>query len=122
LVVEIIAHFNKWNLHVIQPWEVKNLLQWFYLGWLGFREDYVAPLVLFVSQFCIVLFLIQSLDRLVMCLGCFWINFKKLKPMIDDDAYDVEDPSSFPMVLVQIPMCNEREVTKEIFLQLASNL
>ncbi|PNX99491.1 xyloglucan glycosyltransferase 4-like protein [Trifolium pratense] len=30
--------------------------------------------------------------------------------MIDDDAYDVEDPSSFPMVLVQIPMCNEREV------------
>jgi hypothetical protein len=42
--------------------------------------------------------------------------------MIDDDAYDVEDPSSFPMVLVQIPMCNEREVTKEIFLQLASNL
>ncbi|CAJ2665496.1 xyloglucan glycosyltransferase 4-like [Trifolium pratense] len=110
LVVEIIAHFNKWNLHVIQPWEVKNLLQWFYLGWLGFREDYVAPLVLFVSQFCIVLFLIQSLDRLVLCLGCFWINFKKLKPMIDDDAYDVEDPSSFPMVLVQIPMCNEREV------------
>ncbi|MCH85570.1 xyloglucan glycosyltransferase 4-like, partial [Trifolium medium] len=30
--------------------------------------------------------------------------------MIDDDAYDVEDPSSFPMVLVQIPMCNEREL------------
>ncbi|KAK7316412.1 hypothetical protein VNO77_35430 [Canavalia gladiata] len=110
LVVEIIAHFNQWNLHMIQPWEVKGLLQWSYVAWLSFREDYVAPLVLLVSKFCIVLFLIQSLDRLVLCLGCFWIKYKKLKPTIEEDGYDVEDPSSFPMVLVQIPMCNEREV------------
>lgn len=110
LVVEIIAHFNQWNLHMIHPWEVQGLLHWFYVAWLSFREDYVAPLVLFVSKFCIVLFLIQSLDRLVLCLGCFWIKYKKLKPTIDADASDVEDPSNFPMVLVQIPMCNEREV------------
>ncbi|MCH84882.1 xyloglucan glycosyltransferase 4-like, partial [Trifolium medium] len=38
--------------------------------------------------------------------------------MIDDDAYDVEDPSSFPMVLVQIPMCNEREDFTFFFLWL----
>ncbi|XP_061369723.1 xyloglucan glycosyltransferase 4 [Gastrolobium bilobum] len=110
LAVEIIAHFNKWNLHMIPSWEVQGLLQSSYVSWLSFREDYVAPLVLFVSKFCIVLFLIQSLDRLVLCLGCFWIKYKKLKPTIEADAYDIEDPSSFPMVLVQIPMCNEREV------------
>ncbi|KAE9612754.1 hypothetical protein Lal_00006010 [Lupinus albus] len=112
LVIEIIAHFKQWNLHniMIQPFEVQGLLQWSYMAWLSFREDYVAPFVLFVSKFCIVLFLIQSLDRLVLCLGCFWIKFKKLKPSIEANAYDVEDPSTFPMVLVQIPMCNEREV------------
>ncbi|KAK4282453.1 hypothetical protein QN277_013830 [Acacia crassicarpa] len=111
LALELIAHFNKWNLHgLIQPWEVTNLLQWSYMAWLSFREDYIAPVVVSVSKFCIVLFLIQSLDRLVLCIGCFWIKYKKLKPTIDADACDIEDPSKFPMVLVQIPMCNEREV------------
>ncbi|CAL0298979.1 unnamed protein product [Lupinus luteus] len=112
LVIETIAHFNKWNLSnmMIQPFEVQGILQWSYMAWLSFREDYVAPFVLLVSKFCIVLFLIQSLDRLVLCLGCFWIKIMKLKPTVEADAYDVEDPSTFPMVLVQIPMCNEREV------------
>ncbi|KAI4346484.1 hypothetical protein L6164_007376 [Bauhinia variegata] len=110
LAIELIAHFNKWNLHMFQPWEVEGLLHWSYMAWVSFREEYIAPIILMVSKFCVVLFLIQSLDRLVLCLGCFWIKFKKLKPTIEEDAYDIEDPSSFPMVLVQIPMCNEREV------------
>ncbi|KAJ8750107.1 hypothetical protein K2173_014022 [Erythroxylum novogranatense] len=110
LVVEIIAHFEQWNLHLLQPLEVQGLLQWSYMVWLSFRLDYIAPLVTKLSKFCIVLFLIQSLDRLVLCLGCFWIKYKKLKPTVSDEAYDIEDPSSFPMVLVQIPMCNEKEV------------
>ncbi|GLU11213.1 hypothetical protein SLE2022_279730 [Rubroshorea leprosula] len=110
LVIEIIAHFKKWNLMLIQPWEVQGLLQWSYMAWLSFRIEYIAPLVISLSNFCIVLFLIQSLDRLVLCLGCFWIKYKKLKPQIDGEAYDIEDSSSFPKVLVQIPMCNEREV------------
>ena len=42
------------------------------------------------------------------------MKFNKLKPKVVDDRRDfdgdVEDPESFPMVLVQIPMCNEREV------------
>ncbi|XWS32797.1 hypothetical protein CRYUN_Cryun22dG0020500 [Craigia yunnanensis] len=80
------------------------------MAWLSFRVDYIAPLVLTMSKFCTVLFLIQSLDRLILCLGCFWIKYKKLKPRIEGEAYDIEDGSSFPMVLVQIPMCNEREV------------
>lgn len=110
LIIEIIAHLNRWDLSLLQyPWEVNDLLQWSYISWLSFRADYAAPLVGFLSKFCIVLFLIQSLDRLVLCLGCFWIKCKKLKPMVDDGC-DVEDSSAFPKVLVQIPMCNEREV------------
>ncbi|KAH9742016.1 Xyloglucan glycosyltransferase 4 [Citrus sinensis] len=80
------------------------------MAWLSFRVDYVAPLVITLSNFCVVLFLIQSLDRFILCVGCFWIKYKNLKPKIDGAAYDVEDSASFPMVLVQIPMCNEREV------------
>ncbi|XP_074296149.1 xyloglucan glycosyltransferase 4-like [Silene latifolia] len=113
LIIEIIAHFNKWDLSLMNyyhPWEVSNLWQWCYMGWMSLRADYAAPLLTMLSKFCIVLFLIQSLDRLILCVGCFWIKFNKFKPQINDEASDVEDPTTFPMVLVQIPMCNEREV------------
>ncbi|KAL5793125.1 hypothetical protein ACOSP7_001719 [Xanthoceras sorbifolium] len=110
LVIEVVAHCKKWNLNLIQPWEVQGLMHWSYMTWLSFRVDYIAPLVITLSKFCTVLFLIQSIDRLVLCLGCFWIKYKNLKPKIDGEAYDIEDSSSFPKVLVQIPMCNEREV------------
>ncbi|KAH0643660.1 hypothetical protein KY289_034634 [Solanum tuberosum] len=68
-----------------------------------------------LSTFCTVLFLIQSLDRLVLCLGCFYIKCKKIKPRIEGDPFKSDDlegsnNSYYPMVLVQIPMCNEKEV------------
>ncbi|XP_052197627.1 xyloglucan glycosyltransferase 4 [Diospyros lotus] len=113
LAIEIVAHFKKWNLNLIHPWEIQGIVQWSYMAWLSFRVDYVAPFVIMLSRFCIVLFMIQSLDRLVLCIGCFWMKWKKLKPVIEGEEYDVEDPSSFPMVLVQIPMCNEREVYEQ---------
>ena len=113
LVLEVIAHFKKWNLQMLRPWEVQGLVQWSYMAWLSFRVDYIAPFVIFLSKSCTVLFLIQSLDRLVLCIGCFWIKYKKLKPTIEGEVYDIEDCSSFPMVLVQIPMCNEREVIEQ---------
>ncbi|PIN05786.1 Xyloglucan 6-xylosyltransferase [Handroanthus impetiginosus] len=113
LVIEIFAYFKKWDLRMVNPWEVENLVQWCYMSWLNFRVDYVAPFIAGISKFCIVLFMIQSLDRLVQCLGCFWIKWKKLKPVIEDEPFDVEDSSSFPMVLVQIPMCNEKEVYEQ---------
>ncbi|XP_051117239.1 xyloglucan glycosyltransferase 4-like isoform X1 [Andrographis paniculata] len=117
LAVEVFAYLNRWNLRIVNPLGigVDNLVQWWYLAWLNFRADYVAPWIAAFSKFCIVLFLIQSLDRLLQCLGCFWIKCKKMKPVVDgafDD--DVENGSScFPMVLVQIPMCNEREVYEQ---------
>ncbi|XP_073296127.1 xyloglucan glycosyltransferase 4-like [Primulina huaijiensis] len=110
LLVETFAYFNKWDLSKLNPWEVQNLVQWCYVAWLRFRADYVAPLVVTISKFCIVLFIIQSLDRLIQCLGWFWIKFRNLKPVIEGETFDIEDGASFPMVLVQIPMCNEKEV------------
>nr|GMD49123.1 xyloglucan glycosyltransferase 4 [Ipomoea batatas] len=113
LILEIIAYYNQWDLShfaLVNPGEVQNLLQWTYMAWLSFRADYVAPSIVTLSKFCTVLFLIQSVDRFALCLGCFWIKYKKIKPVIDENAYDPEDDSTFPMVLVQIPMCNEKEV------------
>ncbi|CAA2950975.1 xyloglucan glycosyltransferase 4 [Olea europaea subsp. europaea] len=115
LIIELIAYFKNWDLSLVHnPWEVQNnLVQWSYMAWLSFRVDYIAPLIMTLSKSCIVLFMIQSLDRLVQCLGCFWIKYKKLKPSIEGEPYDIEDGSSYPMVLVQIPMCNEREVYEQ---------
>ena len=85
-----------------------------YVAWLTFRGEYIAPPMQALSKFCIVLFLIQSVDRMVLCFGCFWIKYKRIKPKIDGDALKVDDiegsACNHPMVLVQIPMCNEREV------------
>ncbi|KAJ6730183.1 XYLOGLUCAN GLYCOSYLTRANSFERASE 12-RELATED [Salix viminalis] len=55
-------------------------------------------------------------SRLVLCLGCFWIRFKRIKPIPKQgDAGDLESGENgfFPMVLVQIPMCNEKEVYQQ---------
>ncbi|KAH0697540.1 hypothetical protein KY290_015421 [Solanum tuberosum] len=110
LCIEIFAYFNKWELNLVNPWEVQSILQWTYMAWISFRADYIAPSLSKLTTFCIVLFLIQSVDRLVLCLGCFWMKFRKIKPIINEDASDLEDGSYCPMVLVQIPMCNEKEV------------
>ncbi|KAI3665928.1 hypothetical protein L6452_44563 [Arctium lappa] len=117
LIVEFVAYFQKWNLNFIHEFdptmEVLGLFHWSYRAWISFRVDYVAPSIMMLSQFCVVLFMIQSLDRFILGIGCFWIKFKNIKPVIDGEDYDVEDASTFPMVLVQIPMCNEREVYQQ---------
>ncbi|KAG5523650.1 hypothetical protein RHGRI_035441 [Rhododendron griersonianum] len=120
---EVVAHFNDWhyfqnhNLHIPQTWEIQGWMHKLYVGWLGFRADYVAPPIQSVSNFCVVLFLIQSADRLILCLGCFWIKFKKIKPRIQGDLFNSEDLEGsgyeYPMVLIQIPMCNEKEVYEQ---------
>lgn len=109
LVIEIIAYFQNWDFNFINN-EAMGLLHLSYFGWISFRAYYIAPSIAMLSQFCVLLFLIQSLDRFILGIGFFWIKFKKIKPVISDQSYDIEDYSSFPMVLVQIPMCNEREV------------
>lgn len=120
LAFEVIAYFKGWhyfqnpNLYIPHTSDVLGLFHIIYVAWLAFRADYIAPSVQKLSTFCTVLFLIQSLDRLVLCLGCFYIKCKKIKPRIEGDPFKSDDlegsNSSYPMVLVQIPMCNEREV------------
>lgn len=121
LIFEIIAHLKGWhyfetpNLYV--PKSSYDLFHMVYVAWVEFRADYIAPPIQALSNFCVALFLIQSADRLVLCLGCLWIKFKKIKPRISGHPFKSNDVESlgheYPMVLVQIPMCNEREVYEQ---------
>ena len=119
LAFEVVAYLQGWhfgnpNLYFPRTSDLEGLLHLAYVGWLRFRAEYIAPPIQALSKFCVVLFLIQSVDRMILCLGCFWIKYRKVKPSIDGDPFKVDDvegsASIYPMVLVQIPMCNEREV------------
>ncbi|KAH1065500.1 hypothetical protein J1N35_030487 [Gossypium stocksii] len=122
---EIAAYFKGWHFDApklqlqyvfTSPYGVRDVFDWVYTRWVLIRVEYLAPPLQFLSNFCIVLFLIQSLDRLILCLGCFWIRLKKIKPIPKQDAVaDLESGENgfFPMVLVQIPMCNEKEVYQQ---------
>lgn len=123
LAFEVVAYIKGWhhmknpNLHIPKTSEIQGLLHLLYVSWLTFRADYIAPQIQALSMFCVCLFLIQSVDRMVLCLGCLWIKFKKIKPRIEGDPFKSDNAEGsdcmYPMVLVQIPMCNEREVYKQ---------
>ncbi|KAK1405625.1 Cellulose synthase-like protein C12 [Heracleum sosnowskyi] len=125
---EVVAYFKGMNFGgpdlqlqylytLTRPSLVKDAFDSLHSNWVLFRADYLAPPLKFLANSCIILFLIQSLDRLVLCLGCFWIKFKKIKPVLKQGVDDLEAGDGakgyFPMVLVQIPMCNEREVYQQ---------
>ncbi|KHN17187.1 Putative xyloglucan glycosyltransferase 12 [Glycine soja] len=115
LFFEVAAYFKGWHFEAPRFWGVKGVFDWAYLMWVFVRVEYLAPPLQFLANVCIVLFIVQSLDRLVLCLGCFWIRFKKIKPVPKGGDVDLEsgEKGFFPMVLVQIPMCNEREVYQQ---------
>ncbi|KAJ8640778.1 hypothetical protein MRB53_017472 [Persea americana] len=124
---EIVAYFQGWHFGgprlelqrlLPTPFGSLGLFDSMYSNWVLFRTEYLAPPLQFLANVCVVLFLIQSTDRLVLCLGCFWIRFRKIKPVpkqpIREDLESGDDGKSFfPMVLVQIPMCNEKEVYQQ---------
>lgn len=105
LCVELAAYFKG-------PFGVWDLFDRVYGKWVLVRVGCLAPSLQWLANVCIILFLVQTMDRLILCLGCFWIRLKGIKPVpkmgIDLEAGDGD--GYFPMVLVQIPMCNEREV------------
>ncbi|KAJ3695403.1 hypothetical protein LUZ60_000780 [Juncus effusus] len=117
---ELIGYFNKWNLprfhnpNLHMP-EIQNWVHFAYLSWISFRVKYIAYPIQIMSNICVVLFIIQSLDRLILCIGCFWVKLKGLKPRIKSEPFkeDGTECEKYPMVLVQIPMCNEREVYEQ---------
>ncbi|KAK9166057.1 hypothetical protein Scep_001248 [Stephania cephalantha] len=128
---EVAAYFQGW--HFGAPHLQLQYLKYFWSGdlgvwgifdsiyarWVSIRVEYLAPPLQFLASFCIVLFLIQSADRLILCFGCFWIRFKKIKPTPKQQfVRDIESSNEnvenyFPMILVQIPMCNEKEVYQQ---------
>ncbi|XP_050209378.1 probable xyloglucan glycosyltransferase 12 [Mercurialis annua] len=125
---EVAAYLKGWHFgssphlqlqHLLAtPFGFKGIFDSLYSRWVLFRVEYLAPPLQFLANACIVLFIIQSLDRLVLCLGCFWIRFKKIKPIPKGGSLNAADLESgengyFPMVLVQIPMCNEKEVYQQ---------
>ncbi|CAI0464347.1 unnamed protein product [Linum tenue] len=122
---ELAAFFEGWHFgaphlqlqHLLTtPLEFKDFFDSIYSRWVLFRGEYIAPPLQFLANACILLFLVQSIDRLVLCLGCFWIRFNKIKPVPKQDVIaDMEsgEKGYFPMVLVQIPMCNEKEVYQQ---------
>ncbi|GJN33937.1 hypothetical protein PR202_gb22568 [Eleusine coracana subsp. coracana] len=124
LAVELTAYWNGWHLrrpsltvpelHVPEVEEIQGWAHSAYLSWMSFRADYICRLIEFLSKSCVLLFVIQSLDRLVLCIGCFWIKLKKIKPRIEGDPFREGSGYVHPMVLVQIPMCNEMEGNPEL--------
>lgn len=116
LCFELAAYFKGWHFSPPTAETAELMVEFVYATWLQVRADYLAPPLKSLGHTCIVLFLIQSLDRLVMVIGCAWIKFRKVKPTAVmtypvGEAND-EDAEDYPMVLVQIPMCNEREVSR----------
>ncbi|KAL3615997.1 putative xyloglucan glycosyltransferase 6 [Castilleja foliolosa] len=119
LFVELIAYYRGW--HFSPPTleaGVEFSVEYIYAKWLEIRAYYLGPLLQSLTNVCIVLFLIQSVDRFVLVLGCFYIKLRGLRPVAETDyKQDPEDGGvnvgDFPMVMVQIPMCNEREVYQQ---------
>uniref|UniRef100_A0A0E0JP53 Glycosyltransferase 2-like domain-containing protein n=1 Tax=Oryza punctata TaxID=4537 RepID=A0A0E0JP53_ORYPU len=126
LAVDVAAHVQGWHLSgaaaavVPDLLAVEGLFAAAYASWVRVRLEYLAPGLQFLANACVVLFLIQSADRLILCFGCLWIKLKGIKPVPKASGSggkgsdDVEaGADEFPMVLVQIPMCNEKEVYQQ---------
>ncbi|CAL8177884.1 unnamed protein product [Prunus armeniaca] len=123
LCFELVAYFKGWHF---SPPSVRSaeFVELLYANWLHVRVNYLAPPLQSFANLCIVLFLIQSVDRIALVFGCFWIKFRRVKPKAvmeypttsssnqDEEGNSTEDVNveDYPMVLLQIPMCNEREV------------
>ncbi|KAJ4730726.1 Cellulose synthase-like protein [Rhynchospora pubera] len=110
LFFEVAYYFNLWRLGM---GGVHVLMDQVHEGWQRLRAEYIAPPLQFLSDACTVMFLIQTMDRVLLCLGCLWIKLKGIKPVAKALEKDPESGSDYPMVLVQIPMCNEREVYQQ---------
>ncbi|KAK4785356.1 hypothetical protein SAY86_002045 [Trapa natans] len=118
---ELLAYYKGWHFSPPRPSVgSKELLDWLglvYASWLDIRANYLAPPLQSLANVCIILFLIQSVDRAVLVLGCFWIKLRGIKPVANveygKECLENGISDDYPMVLVQIPMCNEKEVYQQ---------
>lgn len=112
LCFELVAYFKGWHFSPpsLHKAEVLGFVELVYATWLRARAEYLAPPLQSLSNVCIVLFLVQSVDRALLMLGCIWIKLRGIKPVAVMEYSSNTSMADYPMVLVQIPMCNEREV------------
>lgn len=117
LCVEVGAHALGWHF-TVPHWppsvDIQDIPHAAYVSWVYIRANYIALVLQKLTNFCVCLFLLQSMDRIVLFAGCVYIKWKDIKPIPVNPSLksdDAENPDSgHPMVLIQIPMCNEREV------------
>ncbi|MED6179434.1 putative xyloglucan glycosyltransferase 6 [Stylosanthes scabra] len=117
---ELLAYFKGWHFSppVVGSAEVLGMVGVVYARWLEIRAEYLAPPLQTLANVCTILFIVQSVDRIVLILGCFWIKFRRLKPVASVEYASIGENrevnvEEYPMVLIQIPMCNEREVYQQ---------
>ncbi|WOL14420.1 putative xyloglucan glycosyltransferase 6 [Canna indica] len=121
LALELAAYFKGWHFSPPSYASSAEALELIYANWLTIRAEYLSPPVQALANMCTVLFLVQSVDRLVLTLGCFYIKLRGVKPVAaveyggqgDLEGGRTMNVDEYPMVLVQIPMCNEREVYQQ---------
>ncbi|KAL1293450.1 hypothetical protein HN51_054114 [Arachis hypogaea] len=117
---ELLAYFKGWHFSppVVGSAEVLGMVGVVYARWLEIRAEYLAPPLQGLANVCTFLFIVQTVDRIVLILGCFWIKFRRLKPVASIEYASIGENrevnvEEYPMVLIQIPMCNEREVYQQ---------
>uniref|UniRef100_A0A453JMP2 Uncharacterized protein n=2 Tax=Aegilops tauschii TaxID=37682 RepID=A0A453JMP2_AEGTS len=42
------------------------------------RAAYLGPALQFLTNACVALFMIQSVERLILCLGYFWVKLRRI--------------------------------------------
>ncbi|KAK8934625.1 putative xyloglucan glycosyltransferase 12 [Platanthera zijinensis] len=115
LSFEIVAYLKGWHISAAPEFHSVDFFSSFgslCASWLSFCAIYITTLLQFLANACVILFLVQSTDHFVMCLGYFWIRFKRIKPVAESSTDDFEAGKYFPMVLIQMPMCNEKEINR----------
>lgn len=76
LVFELLAYFKGRHF---SPVTVVDFVEVVYANWFEIRARYLAPALQSFTNVCVVLFLVQSFDQVLLVLGCLWIKFRRLK-------------------------------------------
>ena len=94
--------------------------------WLDVRAPIVAPLLQFAINVCLVMVTMLFVERMFMCGVMVFVKLLRRTPETQYKWEPINDSdvefgnAAYPMVLVQIPMYNEREVTAGFFFSLSA--
>lgn len=100
---------------LVQPAANEDVVETLSSLWMRLRAPVIAPMVQFSINVCLVMVFMLFMERIYMCTVLFYVKLfrrtpnkmYKFEPMKDDVELG---NSHYPMVLVQVPMYNEREV------------